>query len=212
MPSRSPSRGHDEHQVSDSVLPVEKDRKRGKILRGFFSISWLNRLPGKVTITFEPQKSSGTTYTIASHLSASNNETTCDKGSQKTCGSYEWTIPDDVTPGSYSVQLHSLHNRKVYSESRITTRSHDVRKNSTLFLFSPSTPPQATRTLSPSRQRLPNQQVTMDTPPWIPTYISRFISCSRNKHYTLTLPHSNSAKTFLYSSTPSLPSIILPST
>jgi hypothetical protein len=79
-------------------------------------INWLNPLDGKININFVPQKSNGQTYRIARNISAHSNKSSCDKGGQNSCGSYDWKIPSNVVPGEYSVEIHSLYKKSVYGE------------------------------------------------------------------------------------------------
>ena len=74
-----------------------------------------------------PEKSNGPTYTIAHKLSAHNNEASCNKGSEKSCGSYTWKIPQSVKSGDYSVEIHSLHDKTVYGECTVgQSRTSDL--------------------------------------------------------------------------------------
>lgn len=77
--------------------------------------SWLNPLSGSININFVPN-GDGTSYRIASNLSAHYHNSTCSKGGQKTCGSYTWLIPSKVKAGEYSVEIHSLEKKSLYSE------------------------------------------------------------------------------------------------
>lgn len=87
------------------------------------TFSWLNPINGKVDIQLTPDESSKglKSYRIASKIAGHNNDDKCDKAGQQSCGMYDWSVPKDLKPGNYTVDIHSLHRKTLYGHSDIVT-------------------------------------------------------------------------------------------
>ncbi|PWN35628.1 uncharacterized protein FA14DRAFT_160692 [Meira miltonrushii] len=95
-------------------------------------IEWLNPIKGKIDIFFNPDDGQKglKTYTIAKNIGAHNNKNKCNAEGQHGCGAFDWTVPADVKPGNYSVEIHSLTKKKVYGYSDIVTVTSGKKKRS----------------------------------------------------------------------------------
>lgn len=86
-------------------------------------IEWLNPIKGKIDIFFNPEEENKglKTYSIAKNLGAHHDKGKCNDEGQNGCGSFAWKVPANVKPGNYSVEIHSLKEKKVYGYSDIVT-------------------------------------------------------------------------------------------
>lgn len=86
-------------------------------------IEWLNPGKGKIAIYFNPEEGEKDLkrYTIKDKISSHNNKDKCDPEGQKGCGSFDWTIPKDIKPGKYSVELAGISDKNMHSYSDIVT-------------------------------------------------------------------------------------------
>jgi hypothetical protein len=95
-------------------------------------IEWLNPVKGKIDIFFNPEDDQKglQRYTIAKNIGAHNNKNKCNADGQNGCGAFDWTVPNNVKPGNYSVEIHSLKQKKVHGYSDIVTVIAGKRKRS----------------------------------------------------------------------------------
>ncbi|CAO1632605.1 unnamed protein product [Parajaminaea phylloscopi] len=75
------------------------------------TVMWWNAPAGDVKVELVPEKD-GPTYTIQSKIGGTVNQKACHSQAPngESCGTFKWTVPNDVKPGSYSVSATSLKN------------------------------------------------------------------------------------------------------